>query len=368
MSELGVDPPKSNALRKQRSSCQPRPMPLSFYLPRKACKDQFSLIGPQVNSEGIHVWPFDASCPIDVLFLTEDASQHVPMNRHGYFEVVYLCSGSANCHIQGRLLPLDEGDLVVIGGGLYHRIEGRSSSAVTLAALFFEPDLIRCDGSDSLDYLTPFLVQDSDFPHVVPARSGVPREVLEMVVRIRSELPAASPRARLAVKTYLKMLLLLLVNYFASFTGTFRTFQSQQVALDRLQLLFRHVRNNCGSAIPVLEAARICGMSESYFMEYFRRFTGLSFAKYLNHYRIERAQGLLATTDESLAAIGSEVGFCDQSYFGVIFRKLVGMTPAAYRQHARENFKDFSQARTTTGRSRTEPTRPAFSTIRTQKL
>lgn len=259
------------------------------------------------------------------------------MNRHGYCEVVYLCSGFADCYIQGRLLPLNEGDMVVIGGGLYHRIEGRSSSPVTIAALFFEPDLIRCDGGDSLEYLTPFLLQDSDFPHLVLARTGVPREVFEMMIRIQTELPALTPRARLAVKTYLRMLLLLLVNHFASLGGTLRSFQSQQSALDRLQPIFQYLRNNCGNAIPVREAARACGMSESYFMTFFKRLTGLSFGKYLSHYRIERAQGLLAVTDEPLACIGQEVGFCDQSYFGSVFRRLVGMTPAAYRQHARSS-------------------------------
>lgn len=52
-----------------------------------------------------------------------------------------LCSGSANCHIQDKLLPVNEGDLVIVGSGLFHRIEVPSSSPITLAALFFEPDL-----------------------------------------------------------------------------------------------------------------------------------------------------------------------------------------------------------------------------------
>jgi hypothetical protein len=29
------------------------------------------------------------------------------------------------------------------------------------------------------------------------------------------------------------------------------------------------------------------------------------------------------------------MGFCDQSYFGTVFRRLVGMTPAAYRRRFR---------------------------------
>ncbi len=305
------------------------------HLPKKSCRDLFSLLEPQINSEGIHVWPFDVSCPVDVLFLTDDGRRSVRMNRHGYFEVLYVCSGSADCHIQDRILPLNEGDLAIIGSTLYHRIECRSSP-VTIAALFFEPDLIRCDGgSDSAEYLTPFLLQDSEFPHVVPAETGVPRRVFDMMLRIHSELPVFSARARLALETYLRMLLILLVNQYASYAGTVDAFQRQQRALDRLRPLFRYLAEDCGSGIQVKGAARICGMSESYFMSFFKRVTGLSFMEYLNHYRIERAQALLANTDDSMASISQEMGFCDQSYFGAVFRRVVGMTPATYRRRFR---------------------------------
>jgi AraC-like DNA-binding protein/mannose-6-phosphate isomerase-like protein (cupin superfamily) len=305
------------------------------HVPRKSCKDHFSVIEPQINAEGVHVWPFDVSCPVDVLFLTEDGQHSVRMNRHGYFEILYLCSGSANCHIQDRLLPFNEGDLAIVGSTLYHRVECQSSP-LTIAALFFEPDLIRCEGgSDSAEYLTPFLLQDSEFPHIVPAETGIPNQVLELMLRIRSELPPLSPRGRLAVKTYLKMILMLLVNRYASYAGTVETFQRQQRDLDRLLPLFRFLGENCGCAIQVREASRICGMSESHFMSFFKRVTGLSFMKYLNHYRFERSQVLLVNTDQSMASISQEMGFCDQSYFGTVFRRLVGMTPAAYRRRFR---------------------------------
>ena len=76
-------------------------------------------------------------------------------------------------------------------------------------------------------------------------------------------------------------------------------------------------------------------MSESHFMSLFKRVTGLSFVTYLNHFRIERAQALLAKTEESMAFISQQVGFCDQSYFGIVFRKVVGTTPAIYRRRFR---------------------------------
>jgi AraC-like DNA-binding protein len=313
-------------------------LPRRMNLPKNSYRDHFDLVEPQINAEGVHTWSFDGPCPVDVLFLTVDDRHRVRMNRHGYFEVLYLCSGSANCHIQDRLLPFNEGDLAIIGSTLYHRIECQSSSPVTIAALFFEPDLIRCDGaSDSAEYLTPFLLQDQDFPHVIPGETGVPRQVLDLMLRIRPEIPAASARGRLAVKTYLKMLLMLLVNQYAPYAGTVETYQRQQQNLERLRPLFRHLGENCGDSIQVREAARICGISESHFMSLFKRVTGLSFVTYFNHFRIERAQALLAKTDESMASISQQVGFCDQSYFGTVFRRIVGMTPATYRRRVRNN-------------------------------
>jgi Helix-turn-helix domain len=78
----------------------------------------------------------------------------------------------------------------------------------------------------------------------------------------------------------------------------------------------------------------------------------LSFMKYLNHYRVERSQVMLVNTDEPMATISQEMGFCDQSYFGTVFRRLVGMTPAAYRRRFRN--------KNASGRAHTNSTPPVW--------
>jgi AraC-like DNA-binding protein/mannose-6-phosphate isomerase-like protein (cupin superfamily) len=308
----------------------------SLRIPKSSCEDQFRVVEPQINAEGVHVWPFDASFPVDVRFLTSDKRQNVRMNRHDYFELIYLCAGTANLQIQDRSLPFREGDLAVIGSTLYHRVECRSTPPLILAAAFFQPDLIRADGgSDNAEYFTPFLFQDSTFPHIVPAKSGVPSQVFDLMQRIRAELPVTSVRGRLSAKTYLKMILILLVNQYSSYAGTVETFERQQRALDRLRPLFEFVAKHYDQPIQVHEAARICGMSESHFMNFFKCTTGQSFLAYLNHCRIERAQILLVRTDKPVSDISQDLGFCDQSYFGTVFRRMVGMAPAAYRRRFR---------------------------------
>ena len=312
--------------------------------PRNSCEDQFSLVEPQINAEGVHVWNFNIGCPLDVLFLMESGQHKVRMNRHSYFEVLYLCSGSALCHIQDRLLPMHVGDLAVIGSTVYHRLERISSQPLTLAALFFEPEMIRCDGgSDSVQYLTPFLFQDATFPHIIPAETGIPRQVLDMMLRIHAERASAS-NARLVLKTYLKMILALLVTHYASYSGKAEIFHRQEKALERMRPLFKYLEENCSNPIQIKQAARVCGMSESHFMSVFKEVTGLSFLKYLIHYRVEKARVMLTHTDESMKNICQDVGFCDQSYFGAVFRKVVGVTPAEYRRRFRNsNAAEFPQ-------------------------
>jgi len=295
--------------------------------------DQYALIQPQINAEDIHVWPFDAVVPVDLRFLTSNGQNTVRMNRHDYFEIILLCSGAATFLVQDRLLPMNVGDMAIIGSTLYHSMEQPPDSTSIIGTLYFAPDLIRSDGSpNSVEYLTPFLEQDSEFPHILPANTGVPGEVFDLMQRIRAELPGSSIRAGLAIRTYLKMILMLLVNQYSSYAGTMEVFRRQQHALHRLHVFFEFLRTHIGEAIQVSDAARLCGLTDADFMYFFRQVTGRSFKSYLNHCRVERAQVLLTRTNRPVADIAQEMGFCDQSYFGAVFYRVAGMTPAVYRR------------------------------------
>ena len=294
----------------------------------------FQVVEPQINAEGTHVYPFDPSFPIDVRFFTLGGRNMVRMNRHQYFELFCVRAGKTTVQIQGRLFPVREGDLVVIGSDLYHRTLDPPNAQARLVLLFFEPELIRAlDGKgEELEYLMPFLAQKPDFPHVIPAGSGLPSEIVGLILRIHKELPATTARARLTVKTYLKMILVLLVNHYSAYLGASEDLDRKRADLERLRPLFDYLEKHYDSPILVDEAARLCAMSSSHFMYFFKRTTGQSFLSYVNHFRIAKAQVLLTTTDKPLASISQEVAFCNQSYFGMVFRKLVGVTPLAFRR------------------------------------
>ena len=292
----------------------------------------------QVNADGVHVWHFDPDLPVDVIYHQLSGRQPFRINRHDYFEVIYVLSGEIVWQVQDRLLTQKAGDLFVMGSTLYHRVTEYSRPQVKAITLFFVPELIRrcCDPRGHVGYLMPFMQQDSAFPHVVPAKTGIPEEAVELLERIHTELPASTERARLTVKTYLKMILILLVNHYAKYRRTIDVFDRRQRALQRLRPLFDFLESHYSERLRLRDVASILGMSKSDFMRFFKYVTGQSFVTYVNHFRIAKAEILLATSGKSMSEISQEVGFCDQSYFGLIFRRVVEMTPLQYRQSLAE--------------------------------
>jgi AraC-like DNA-binding protein/mannose-6-phosphate isomerase-like protein (cupin superfamily) len=295
-------------------------------------ENAFSVLDPQINAAGIHVWPFNPSFPIDVRFFVAGGAHNIRINRHAYYEIIFVWQGRTELMIQDRCFQIGPGDLVVIGGGLYHGIIGRPP--VKLVTLYFEPELVSrppAEGED-VEYLRPFFSPGAGAPHVVPAESGISEQVLDLMQRIHAELPAASVRERLSVKTYLKTILVLLVNHYAAYLGNQETLDRKQTELQRLAVLFDYLEQHYHEPIRVADAAHICTLSASHFMYFFRKATGQSFVGYLNRFRVAKAQVALVWTEQTLAEVSLATGFCDQSHFGQVFRKLVGMTPLNYRQ------------------------------------
>ncbi len=295
----------------------------------------FAVVEPQINADGIHVWPFDLSFPIDVRFFDLNGCQDIRLNRHNYYELLYVYSGRAKCQIQDRRFWVKEGDLVVIGSNLYHRLTGVASPQTKVIVLFFQRELVGATeaSEDHIEYMMPFFMQGRDFPHVIPVNTGIPDQAVELIKQIQAELPANSNRARLAVRTYLKMILMLMVNHYAAFLAGPENSHLIRASVQRLRPLFEYLEGHYNERIRVEDVARICGTSNSHFMYFFKQATGQSFLAYLNRFRIAKARSLLISTESPISEISQEVGFCDQSHFGVVFRKLVGMTPLGYRHH-----------------------------------
>jgi transcriptional regulator GlxA family with amidase domain len=90
--------------------------------------------------------------------------------------------------------------------------------------------------------------------------------------------------------------------------------------------------DNYANPNPVAAMAAESGLTERSFHRRFKKATGQSPLEYVQTLRIEEAKQLLETTDDPFDEIAAEVGYSEPSAFRHLFRKLVGITPSAYRR------------------------------------
>ena len=89
--------------------------------------------------------------------------------------------------------------------------------------------------------------------------------------------------------------------------------------------------DNYANPNPVSAMAEASGLTERSFLRRFKKATGQTPLEYVQTLRIEEAKQMLETTQQPFDEIAAEVGYSEPSAFRHLFRKLVGITPSAYR-------------------------------------
>lgn len=93
------------------------------------------------------------------------------------------------------------------------------------------------------------------------------------------------------------------------------------------QYIMRHYQLN----LTVKAVADEVGLSPVYCGALFKKMEGQSISEFLNRVRINRAMSLLETGEYNIGEIAEETGFLDIYYFSNTFKKMVGMSPSAYK-------------------------------------
>lgn len=96
--------------------------------------------------------------------------------------------------------------------------------------------------------------------------------------------------------------------------------------------LLDDVRSRLASPHTVESLARRARMSPRTFARRFAAVTGTTPHRWLVQERVQRAQSLLETSDADLESIATIVGFGDAQLLRLHFRRVVGVSPSAYRK------------------------------------
>lgn len=102
-------------------------------------------------------------------------------------------------------------------------------------------------------------------------------------------------------------------------------------ARERVAAVRERLRAEPGRAWRLDELAAEAGLSVPRFAQVFREMAGASPIDYLQTVRMQRACQRLAASESTVAEIAAEVGYEDPFYFTRCFRRVMGLSPRAYR-------------------------------------
>ncbi len=164
---------------------------------------------------------------------------------------------------------------------------------------------------------------------VVPSQGWINEDARSLAERLGRELGRRRPGFRTASEALARALAIDLVRAGWHVQGSrARTDRGRaRVVFERVA---RFVSQRVGEPLPVASLAREVGLSPSQFNRVFKGACGLTPHQYVLRARVKGAQRLLLE-GRGLAAIASDLGFADQSHLTRHFKRLVGVSPSAFR-------------------------------------
>ena len=108
--------------------------------------------------------------------------------------------------------------------------------------------------------------------------------------------------------------------------------RSRQVADAAIARCQTWIAQHYDEPSPVTAMVRQSGLAERSFKRRFQQATGMPPLEYVHTLRLEEAKQMLESTDASIEAIASEIGYEDPGFFTRLFRRKVNLTPAQYRR------------------------------------
>lgn len=227
---------------------------------------------------------------------------------HAEGQAVLLLAGARLVERESRPHRLTGGELIWIQPHAVHTtraIDGGDGAAAHFLHAYLPPALLR--------RLSPRRPADA-VRRVAPASAG---QGPDLVARLRA---TASEAAALT-------LLQALFDLGPAPSGPVADQEHADTVARAHDWLERHF----AEPVSLEQLAEVAGLSRFHLLRAFRRRYGLTPHAWLLRRRVNHAKALLrAGASPAAAAMAS--GFADQSHLGLHFRRLVGLTPAAYRR------------------------------------
>ena len=245
------------------------------------------------------------------------------VHKHPYHNLLYVVSGAGQCIIGQKDHELTANTAVLLRANEPHQLIDQPRKAMTVFVVYFDPGSAKVHR----ELIEPTL----DRPRAVgipPHRAQRIRRTLRQMLH---EQDSKTAMFDLAMQQYLSFIMLNLYRTSIRKEKLVVT-NTKADARSRVKTVMRYVDETYYEPQSLSNAARMAKLSQRQFSNICRKLKGLSFIKYVNKLRIQKAEELIRGTNMPVTAIAFEVGFEELSTFYRGFKRLNKVPPLAYRE------------------------------------
>jgi AraC-like DNA-binding protein len=296
------------AFEMKASPPQPRPHEASepeFFSPQVAAARRFYLdLSPAANRSLAVVCGGLEHC-------TADYAIH--RTTFPFNSIEYVARGSGQVKLQGKTFPLNPGTIFAYGPGVSHDITG--SPTAPLVKYF-----VDFSGRSAARLLKSCKVPPGHVAQVFPpnALAGLFDEL------IQSGLHLGRGNRELCSKL-LECLTLKIAGTNTPLGGT------ETLSFASYQQCRRHIEQNYLNLRTLEQIAQECHADKAYLCRLFRRYDQQSPYQFLLRLKMNHAAERLQQPRSLVKQVAEEAGFSDPFHFSRVFRNVLGVSPAAFR-------------------------------------
>ena len=306
------------------------------------CTNDFPLLN---NPQTIPVQRFFRQGEGVYIHKSGEAPEYVGVfHRHAYIEIVYVLSGEAVHYVGDQRVKAMKGDLFIVEFNTPHAFVENPDCPQRFEAfeLMFTPDFIDTSllGYQTFQHLAcsslfySLLPEERVFGPDLHLYDAGFQDFGELFGRIYREYREQRKGYCEIIRAYVTELLVKTLRAMdereekKQEKGTAVSLRQAQY----LEMAVDYLRTHYNTPVRLEELAMKSFLSKSYFGKLFKDLVGMGFSEYLQKLRIDEVCKRLQESDTPVAEIANQCGFHDMKFFYLAFKKATGKTPGEYRK------------------------------------
>lgn len=258
-----------------------------------------------------------------------DEYEDYPAHWHTTPEIIMPTENIYTVECYNQIITLREGDIILICPGCIHTLYAPEKGRRIIFQADINPLRFMKEIETLVTIISPLIViTPENFPSIYD-------KLKSLLLEIKDEYLSSSTSFS-EVSIYSKTLeIITLIGRSRAAAGMETPSpdapRKHEEYIEKFIEICNYISAHCSDELNLEAVASMSGFSKFYFSRLFKQFTNVSFYKYVNQKRIEKAAEMLTEPNISITNVALSCGFESLSSFIRMFKIVKGCTPTEFR-------------------------------------